>query len=77
MWCLIVQLFPSQVVLANIHDTACEILQGTTLDEETTAKLDNLLVGDGTYRKIFDGLGTNYLQLIFYKEHFNLVISPQ
>ena len=38
-------------------------------------KLDNLLAGDGPYGKLFSGLETNHLQLKYFREHLNLVVS--
>ena len=63
-----------QVILTTIHDAILNQLRGVQLDELVIATIDSVLSRDGPYGKLFSGLETNYLQLKYFRNHFNFVV---
>ena len=70
----VIKLNFSQVILTTIHDAILNQLRGVQLSELVTATMDSVLSRDGPYGKLFSGLETNYLQLKYFRNHFNFVV---
>ena len=64
-----------QTILTCLYGAVCDLLSEVNMDDEVSGGLESMFAGDGPYGRLFSGLETNHLQMKYYKEHFQLVVS--
>ena len=64
-----------QCQLDSLHTQVCQQLRSANTPEAVIGNLDSLFSENGTVGQPFAGLETQYQQLKFYRDHFNLIVS--
>ncbi len=63
------------MILTNIRGIVDDTLKRFDVSENVRVHLESVFAGDGPYGKLFSGLETNHLQLKYYRQYFNFVVS--